>query len=104
MSNVSLLRFIVRSEKVDDGDVVLLSVAMASPDALLDALRVPRQIVIDHCVAKLKVQSLRTGLGGDEDTRDGLELMHQRHPHSHVPARLAQPQLLPVAERLGRAW
>jgi serine protein kinase len=33
--------------EVDHHDVVLLPVAMATPDALFDALRIPRQVVVD---------------------------------------------------------
>jgi len=42
-----LLCFVVLRQKVDDRNLVLLAVAMAPPDALLDALRIPWQIVVD---------------------------------------------------------
>ena len=56
-------------EEVDHHDVVLLSVAMAAADALLDALGVPGQVVVDDQRAELEVDAFRGGLGGDQDRR-----------------------------------
>ena len=39
-----LLGAVLEIEKVDDGHVDLLSVAVTAPDALLNALRIPRQV------------------------------------------------------------
>jgi predicted dinucleotide-binding enzyme len=47
------MRLIVPSDEIDDCDIALLAVPMAAPDALFDALRVPRQVVIDNGLAKL---------------------------------------------------
>jgi hypothetical protein len=47
------VRLIVPSDEIDHGDIALLAVTMAAPDALFDALRVPRQVVIDNGLAKL---------------------------------------------------
>jgi predicted dinucleotide-binding enzyme len=49
------MRLIVPSDKVDHGDITLLAVPMTASDALFDALRVPRQIVVDNGLAKLQV-------------------------------------------------
>ena len=54
-------------KEVDDDDVILLAVTMAAADALLDALRVPRQVVIDDHRAKLEIDALRAGLRRDHD-------------------------------------
>ena len=40
--------FVSFVQEVDDHDIVLLAVAMATPDALLDALRIPGEIVVHH--------------------------------------------------------
>ena len=82
------LRLVVRGQEVDHRDVVLLAVTMAAPDALLDSLRIPGQIVIDDRVAKLQVQTFRAGFGGNEDSRPGFEFVHQRQADRHRPARL----------------
>jgi predicted dinucleotide-binding enzyme len=47
------MRLIVPSDEIDHCDIALLAVPMAAPDALFDALRVPRQVVIDNGLAKL---------------------------------------------------
>ena len=75
---------VVLREEVDDGHVVLLAVAMAAADALLDALRVPRQVVVHDRVAELQVQALGAGLGGDEDARARLELVDERESRRDV--------------------
>ena len=75
------LGLVVVGEEVHDGHVALLAVAMAATDALLDALRIPRQVVVHHRVAELQVQPLRAGLGRDEHVRARRELVDQREPH-----------------------
>ncbi len=42
-----LVSLVTAVEEIDDHDVVFLAVAVAAADALLDALRIPRQIVVD---------------------------------------------------------
>ena len=74
------LRFVVPGDEVDHRDVALLAVAVAAADALLDALRVPRQVVVDDRLAELEVQPLCAGLGADEHLRPRAELVHQREP------------------------
>lgn len=58
---------VVLVEEVDNHDIELLSVAVASPDPLLDALRILGQVIIDHKVAELKVDSLGCRFRGDHD-------------------------------------
>ncbi len=71
--------------------VVLLAVAMAAPDALLDALRIPGQVVVHDRVAELQVEALRAGLGGDEHLRARLELVNQREADRDVRGSAAVP-------------
>ena len=103
------MRFVVLRDEVDDGDVALLAVAVAAADALLDALRVPRQVVVDDRLAELEVQPLRAGLGADEDLRPRAELVDEREPDGDLagrprPRREVAPFLLePAGVRLLRA-
>jgi len=46
ISKVSVSIVVARDE-VHDGHIVLLAVAVAAPDTLFDALRVPGQVVVD---------------------------------------------------------
>ena len=50
----------------------------AAADALLDALRVPRQVVVDDHRAELEVDALRGRLGGDHDRALVAEVVHER--------------------------
>ena len=99
------MRLVVPGDKVDHGDIALLAVPMAAPDALLDALRVPRQIVVDDRLAKLQVQPFCAGLGAHEHLRARAELVHECKPHGRprdsawLPAESGR--LPPVA--IGRA-
>ena len=61
---VGLVAFV---QEVDDDDIVLLPVAMAAADALLDALRVPGQVVVDDQRAELQVDAFGRGFGGEQD-------------------------------------
>jgi hypothetical protein len=50
------------------------------PKALFKAVWIPRQVVVDHQVGVLKVDTFTSGIGGDEDanlgvrTKEGLGL------------------------------
>ena len=44
-----------------------LANAVDAAEALLDAIGVPRQIVIDHQVSALKVDAFARGVGGGQD-------------------------------------
>ena len=46
---------------------LLLADAVDAAEALLDPVRVPRQVVVDHQVRALQVQALAGGVGGDQD-------------------------------------
>ena len=77
-----LLRLVVAGNEINHGNVALLTVAMAASNALLDALRIPGQIVVDDRLAELQVQTLRAGLRADQDSRTGPELVHERQPQA----------------------
>jgi hypothetical protein len=99
------LRFVILCNEVDDGHPITLAVAVAAADALLDALRVPRQIVVHDGVAELQVQALGARLGRDEyalGTR--LEFVHEREPSRDLDT-WSEPLILrdllaPALERL----
>ena len=81
-----LLRQVALGQEADHGDAVLLAVAMHPADPLLDTLRIPRQVVVDHRVAELKVQPLGASFGRDEHPRPRGELVHQRQASRHLRA------------------
>ena len=87
--------------QVDDRDGMALPDPVDAADALLDAHRVPRQVVVDHRVAELEVAALAAGLGGDQDPRsrlvteggDGIVLLCRLEltvEHADGPAGLAE--------------
>ncbi len=43
-----LIGLVVAIQEIDDHHIMLLPVAMATADPLLNTLRIPRQIVVDH--------------------------------------------------------
>ena len=102
------MRLVVPSDEVDHGDITLLAVPMTAPDALFDALRVPRQIVVDNRLAKLQVQPFCASLGAYEHLRTRAELVHEGKPHGDLATRLGSRRkagaffLLPSGERLLR--
>lgn len=55
---------------------MLLSVTVTAADALFDLLRIPWQVVIDHRVAELKVQTFGAGVRYDEDAGVTFEVIH----------------------------
>src|SRR5277367_273723 len=83
------MRLIVPGDEVDHGNIPLLAVPMTAPDALFNALRIPGQVIVDNCLAKLQVQPFRARLGADQNLRTGAELVHKCEPHSHLAARLS---------------
>src|SRR5206468_958210 len=62
----ALVRRVRFVEKVDDNNIELLAVPMASAYALFDALGVPGEVVVHDQVAELKVNALGRGLRGDQ--------------------------------------
>jgi hypothetical protein len=49
-----------------------LADAVDAPEALLDAVRVPRQVVVDHEVSALEVDAFAGGVGGQQDADCGV--------------------------------
>ena len=94
------LRLVVAGEKVDDGDVARLPVAVATADPLLDALRVPRQVVVDDGVAELQVQPFRPRFRRDQDRGALPELVDERQAHGHRRARRPSAVAVGVAPRV----
>ena len=77
----ALVGRVLAVEEVDDHHVVLLAVAMAAADALLDALRIPGQVVVHHQRAELEVDAFGAGLGGDHDAALLAEVVDQGRAH-----------------------
>ena len=59
--------FVATINEVHHDDVVFLPVAVAAADALLNALRVPRQVVVDDERAELQVDAFCARFGGNHD-------------------------------------
>ena len=64
-------------DEVDHHHIMLLAVAVAAANALLDALGVPGQVVIDDERAKLQVDAFGAGLGGNHDFCAIAEVLDQ---------------------------
>src|ERR1022692_4195038 len=79
---------VIPRDEVDHCDIALLAIAVASPDALFDALRVSRQIVVDYRFTELKVQTFCAGFGADENLRACAELVYECEPDGNLAARL----------------
>ena len=84
-SKDALVGRVLPIEEVHHHDVVLLAVAVAAADALLDALGIPRQVVIHDQRAELEVDALRAGFGGDHDAAFLAEIIHKRGAHVGGP-------------------
>ena len=57
----------VRGDEVPEPADLFLADAVDATEALLDAVGVPRQVVVDHQVRGLKVEALTGGVGGQQD-------------------------------------
>ena len=64
-------------QEINDDHVMLLAVAVATAYALLDALRVPGQIVVDDQRTELQVHPFGGGFGSQEDGGGIAEVLHQ---------------------------
>jgi len=64
-------------QEIDNDNVMLLTVPMAAPNALLDPLRIPGEIIVDDKGSELKIDTLCTRFGGDHDGRFIPEVIHQ---------------------------
>ena len=61
----ALLGVVLEVQEVDDGNVNLLPITVATPDALFHALRVPRQIEVNQRASRLQVQAFAGGISTD---------------------------------------
>jgi hypothetical protein len=90
----ALVGLVLPVEEVHDEDVGLLAVAVAAADALLDALRVPRQVVVDDDGAELEVHALGRRLGGQQQRAALAELIDDGR--LHVGALRARGHVFPA--------
>ena len=51
---------------------LLLANAVDAPEALFEAVRIPRQVVIDHEIGVLEVHAFTGSIGGEKDTDFGV--------------------------------
>ena len=54
---------------------------MTSPNALFDALRVPRQVVVDDGLAELQIEAFRSSLSADWDSGSRSKLVNEGEPY-----------------------
>ena len=59
-------------DKVPEVTDLLLVDAVDATEALFEAVRIPRQVVVDHQVGVLEVHAFAGGIGGDEDADIGV--------------------------------
>src|ERR1035437_8167918 len=67
-------------KEVDDHHIKLLAVPVAPANPLLDALRVPGQVIVNDEVAELQVDPLRCRFGGDHDGGFVAEVFDKGRP------------------------
>ena len=79
------LACVVRHEVIDM-HLARLPIAMDAPHALLQAVRVPRNVVVDHQRAELQVNALAPRLGGDHHLRLVAKLMFRLNARVEVHA------------------
>ena len=65
----------LRRDEIEGVTVALLPDAMDAAKPLLQARGVPRQVVVDHQPAELKVDAFAGRFGGDADLLRGAELL-----------------------------
>ncbi len=51
---------------------LLLADAVNSTKTLLEAVRIPREVVVDHEIGVLEVYAFTCSVGGEEDANDGI--------------------------------
>ena len=53
---------------------------------MFNALRIPRQVIVDNRLTKLQVQPFCARLGAYENLRPRAELVHKSEPHRYLAA------------------
>src|SRR5262249_51170237 len=81
------LRDVAGGQETDHSDAAPLPVPVDATNALLNALWIPGQVVVDDRVAKLEIQAFCASLGRNEHLRLVLELMDERQAQCDVTTR-----------------
>jgi hypothetical protein len=68
-------------QKVDHYNIMLLAVAVAAANSLLDTLRIPGEVIVYNKRAKLKVNAFCAGFGGDHDAALLAKVIHEGRSH-----------------------
>ena len=76
-----LVGSVVFVQEIHHDHIVFLAVAVTATNALLNTLRIPRQIVIHHERAELQVDSFRSRFRGDHNDRLIAEIIYKRLSH-----------------------
>ena len=72
--------------------------ALDTPETLLDAVRVPGQVVVDDQVGALQVDALACGVGGDELERGEVTVKDMTTGQQSTVARTALVQQLKAVD------
>src|SRR6202035_2450237 len=59
-------------DKIPEMANLLLANTVNAPEALFEAIRIPRQVIIDHKIGILEVHAFAGGVGGEKDTDFGV--------------------------------
>ena len=97
-----LIGMVAGIDEVDHHHIMLLPVAMTTANPLLNALRVPGQIVVDDQRTELQIDPFRRRLGSDHHISRFTEVINQRSTsingagtdHAVAPGMTRQPVLI----------
>ena len=70
MIDIALAGFL--GDEVPEMADLRLADAVDAAEALFEAVRIPRQVVVDHQVGVLEVHAFAGGIGGDQDADVGV--------------------------------
>ncbi len=98
----SLIGSVRLVQKIHHDHVELLPVAMAAADALLDTLRIPRQVIVHDQIAKLQIDAFGGGFRRDQDRsliaevidQSGAQIGARRTGNAIRPSVHLQPSLI----------
>ena len=91
----------VGGDEVPQAADLLLADAVDAAETLLDAVGVPRQVVVDHQVRGLKVEALAGGVGGEQDLDVAVlgELLGDQTPFTTAHASVDRLDRVRLAEQ-----
>ena len=69
-------------QEINDNDIIFLPISVATSNTLLNTLRIPRQIVVDHKAAELQIDTLCGGFCSNQDAGTVTEFLN--HGSFHV--------------------